>query len=52
MNLFATDNAPNVGMGAQVVGPSNGGNQGHPNMMPYLAINYCIALTGIFPSRG
>ena len=23
----------------------------HPNIQPYLALNYCIALTGIFPSR-
>jgi microcystin-dependent protein len=32
-----------------------GGNSGqslpHNNMMPYLTINYCIALTGIFPAR-
>lgn len=28
-----------------------GGNQGHPNMQPYLAINYSIATQGIFPSR-
>lgn len=28
-----------------------GGNQGHPNMQPYLVINYCISLVGIFPSR-
>ncbi len=28
-----------------------GGNQPHDNMQPYLAINYCIALIGIFPSR-
>lgn len=28
-----------------------GGSQPHPNMQPYLVINYCIALTGIFPSR-
>jgi microcystin-dependent protein len=28
-----------------------GGNQGHNNIQPYLAINYCIALQGIFPSR-
>jgi microcystin-dependent protein len=24
----------------------------HNNMMPYLALNFCIALVGIFPSRG
>lgn len=28
-----------------------GGNQPHENRMPYLAINYVIALEGIFPSR-
>lgn len=28
-----------------------GGNQAHPNIQPYLALNYCIALVGIFPSR-
>jgi microcystin-dependent protein len=28
-----------------------GGNQPHPNMQPYLTINWCIALQGIFPSR-
>ena len=28
-----------------------GGNQPHENRQPYLALNYIIALTGIFPSR-
>lgn len=28
-----------------------GGSQAHENMQPYLAINYCIALQGLFPSR-
>ena len=28
-----------------------GGNQAHNNMQPYLAMNYCIALQGIYPSR-
>ncbi|MFZ0607373.1 MAG: tail fiber protein [Xanthobacteraceae bacterium] len=28
-----------------------GGNQGHSNLQPYLAMNYCVALQGIFPSR-
>jgi len=28
-----------------------GGSQPHNNIMPYLAISYCIALTGIFPTR-
>jgi microcystin-dependent protein len=28
-----------------------GGNQPHFNLQPYLALNFCIALQGIFPSR-
>ena len=28
-----------------------GGGQGHDNMMPYLALRFCIALQGLFPSR-
>lgn len=28
-----------------------GGSQPHTNIQPYLAINFCIALEGIFPSR-
>ena len=30
---------------------NNGGGQAHDNMQPYLAINFCIALQGLFPSR-
>lgn len=28
-----------------------GGSQAHNNMQPYLAIRFCIALQGLFPSR-
>jgi microcystin-dependent protein len=28
-----------------------GGSSPHTNMQPYLALNYCIALQGIFPPR-
>jgi microcystin-dependent protein len=30
---------------------SVGGSQPHNNMMPYLVLNFCIALQGIFPSQ-
>jgi microcystin-dependent protein len=30
---------------------SVGGSQPHLNMQPYLTLNFCIALLGIFPSR-
>jgi microcystin-dependent protein len=54
------------GQGALFYGPSNGstttinvgtvslytgGNQAHTNIQPYLAINWCIAMQGIYPSR-
>lgn len=29
---------------------STGGNQAHLNMQPFLTLNFCIALQGIFPS--
>jgi len=28
-----------------------GGSQAHQNMQPFLTLNFCIALIGIFPSR-
>lgn len=30
---------------------SAGGGQGHPNMQPFLALNFCIALLGVYPPR-
>lgn len=32
--------------------PPVGGNNPHNNMMPYLAMYFCIALQGVFPPRG
>ena len=56
---------PSVGRGLNVYDPgagsspamnvkaisSVGGNQAHDNMMPYLTLNFCIALVGIYPQR-
>ena len=28
-----------------------GGSQAHLNMQPFLTLNFCIALIGIFPSQ-
>jgi microcystin-dependent protein len=30
---------------------NTGGSQAHLNMQPYLVLNFCIALQGIFPSQ-
>jgi len=40
----------NVTLAAQALTPA-GGNQAHENMPPYLTLNFCIALQGIFPPR-
>lgn len=36
---------------AQSTIANSGGSQAHPNVQPYTTINFCIALSGIFPSR-
>lgn len=45
--------AANAPMAAAATGTSGsaGGSQAHDNRMPYLGINYVIALQGIYPSR-
>jgi len=42
--------APNTTMRADMIAPT-GGSQPHTNIQPILAINFIIALQGIFPSR-
>jgi microcystin-dependent protein len=42
--------APNAVMNPQSV-TNVGGSQPHTNMQPYLVLNFCIALQGIFPSQ-
>jgi microcystin-dependent protein len=37
-------------MASQALTPA-GGDQPHSNMMPYLTLNFCIALQGVFPPR-
>lgn len=47
---FYGSGAPQVAMAATAV-DNTGGNQPHSNMAPYLALNFIIALFGIYPSR-
>lgn len=49
-NLYSASSGPLVPQSPQSVAPA-GGNQPHPNLQPYSVINFCIALSGIFPSR-
>ena len=48
---LAPAGAPLVPMAFQAIAP-NGGSLPHNNMMPYLTLNFCIALQGVFPPRG
>ena len=43
-------NAPNVSMSDNALAPA-GGDQPHNNMQPYLTLNFCIALQGVYPPR-
>jgi microcystin-dependent protein len=47
-NAYAA--APNAAMAPEAVTPV-GGSQPHDNLSPFLVLNFCIALQGIFPSR-
>lgn len=42
--------APNTALSPSMLAPNSGGNQSHENRQPYLAVNFCIALQGVFPS--
>jgi microcystin-dependent protein len=46
----AYSNPPNVSMAPTALANA-GGSQPHSNIQPCLALNFCIALQGIFPSR-
>ncbi len=49
-NATYSDALPNATMSAQAIGTA-GQNQPHNNVQPFLALNFIIALQGIFPSR-
>jgi microcystin-dependent protein len=48
--ITAYGNPPNSPMAPTALANA-GGSQPHPNIQPSLALNFCIALQGIFPSR-
>jgi microcystin-dependent protein len=49
-SLYGPSSGSLVAQNPLSVAPA-GGNQPHSNLQPYAAINFCIALAGIFPSR-
>jgi microcystin-dependent protein len=50
VNLYSAPGATTT-LAPQQLDQGPGGGQPHNNLQPYLAINWCIALQGIFPSR-
>jgi microcystin-dependent protein len=46
-----TASANGAADGVEVTTSNTGGGQSVNNMQPYLVVNWCIALVGIFPSR-
>ena len=48
--IWATATSPLTPMAFQTLAPA-GGSLPHNNMMPYLVVNFCIALQGVFPAR-
>jgi microcystin-dependent protein len=50
-NLYQTSNANLQPMAPQALAPA-GGSLPHNNLQPYLVLNFCIALQGVFPPRG
>jgi microcystin-dependent protein len=48
---FYSTHAPNINMNPNMLSVA-GGSLPHNNMQPYLVLNFCIALQGVFPPRG
>jgi microcystin-dependent protein len=49
VNIYGTG-SPTMTFAPSAIG-NTGASQPHPNTQPYLTVNMCIALQGIFPSR-
>jgi microcystin-dependent protein len=49
--FYAPGASANQPINAATASTYAGGGQAHTNIQPYLAINWCIAYQGIFPSR-
>lgn len=48
--VYNNSRAADNNMAASAIGNASGG-QSVNNMQPFLVLNYCVALTGVFPSR-
>src|SRR5262245_38637392 len=51
INMYSTSTSPVTQLNVNAAPPA-GGSLPHNNLQPYLTLNFCIALQGIFPPRG
>jgi microcystin-dependent protein len=51
MNLYTPQSAGGAVALAATALTNSGGSQPHSNMMPYLTLQFCISMSGFFPSR-
>jgi microcystin-dependent protein len=50
ISMYAAAPPSLTGLSNYAVAPS-GGDQPHNNLQPYLTLNFCIALQGVYPPR-
>jgi microcystin-dependent protein len=50
VQILAVGTTSNVNFPPQTIGAAGGG-QAHQNQQPYLTLNFCICLSGVFPAR-
>ncbi len=48
--IYAQPGGSQVPLSSQIIAPAGGG-QPHANVQPFNVINFCIALSGVYPSR-
>ena len=51
VRLFRPQPTTGSVLATDTIEPNTGGAQPHDNLMPFLCVNFIIALVGIFPSR-
>ena len=51
VNVYNSNTTPTVQMSDLAIDAHVGSGNSQPNMMPYLTINFIIALVGIYPTR-
>jgi len=50
ISYLSTETVTNTAFAAEAVGQA-GASQAHENQQPFLGVNFCIALQGLYPSR-